>query len=181
MKVIRNIVIICIVATSLGILLRGVIFRSVITYQAQAARNGSVINDQALVARLDRESIFTVKDVIDRGQRITAEYLEFTTGTCMVDPNQLTRTRQAHCVGYAAFCSAVCNHLLEQSGLASEWTASAWAGKLYMGKKDIHQWFDSPFYKDHDFVVLQNPVTGQRLAIDPVLYDYLHIASVDVK
>ena len=36
----------------------------------------------------------------------------------------------------------------------------------------------STFFKDHDFVTIENKVTGEVFAVDPTLYDYSGIKLV---
>ena len=53
-------------------------------------------------------------------------------------------------------------------------------GKLDFLGMNVHNWFDSSFLKDHDFVIIRNKETGEIKAVDPTLYDYLYIEVVAV-
>jgi hypothetical protein len=81
-------------------------------------------------------------------------------------------------VGYAAFFATTCNYLLKKYHLDATWTAQPQAGKMYLLGENIHPYFHSPFFRDHDFVVIKNKVTGEILAVDPTIHDYLFINKV---
>jgi hypothetical protein len=46
---------------------------------------------------------------------------------------------------------------------------------------NINQYFTSLFVKDHDFVVLENTETKEKIAIDAALYDYFRINKIRLK
>lgn len=81
-------------------------------------------------------------------------------------------------MGYAAYCATAINALLARQDMANEWQARPQAAHLYLFNKNIHQWFHSPFFKDHDIVVVSDNSGQHTIAIDPSLYDYLDIIEV---
>jgi hypothetical protein len=95
-----------------------------------------------------------------------------------VDPNKLIFTRTAHCVGYATFFATTCNQLLSEYGVADEWIAKPHAGQLYFLGANVHQYVNSSFFKDHDFVTIENKKTGRIFVVDPTINDYLFIDFV---
>ena len=67
---------------------------------------------------------------------------------------------------------------IEKNNLSKEWETVHHIGKLTLLGADIHDLFDSPFFKDHDFVVLRNKTSNKVIAVDPSVYDYLWIEEV---
>jgi len=47
--------------------------------------------------------------------------------------------------------------------------------QLYFLGTNIHKYFNSSFFKDHDFVTIENKTTGEIFAVDPTVNDYLRI------
>ena len=39
----------------------------------------------------------------------------------------------------------------------------------------------TPFFKDHDFAIIRNKRTGERIAVDPNVYDYLIIREITLR
>ena len=69
--------------------------------------------------------------------------------------------------------------LLSVSGFSqTEYKAEHKIGEIKLLGIDVHQYFDSQFYKDHDFNEVRNLVTGEKVSIDPTLSDYLRIETV---
>jgi len=65
--------------------------------------------------------------------------------------------------------------------LDNEWKATAHIGKLDLFGENIHSYIKSPFFKNHDFVIIMNITTQEKIIIDPSLYDYLMIEKVTLK
>ena len=104
---------------------------------------------------------------------------EITANENDVDPNKLITSRKAHCIGYASFFATTCNYLLKKYNLSDQWTAKPKVGQLYFIGQNIHKYFNSPFFKDHDFVTIENKKTDQIFAVDPTVYDYLLIDFIN--
>ena len=169
----------------LCVLFRGCLYRQVVAYESIGVRmNYKVIDNElhdCINTSLENESEMNIDEIIERSLDITASELNFTTGKNDVDPNKLIHSKTAHCVGYAAFCAATCNDILNKYNLDRTWLATPHIGKLYFLGMNVHNWFDSSFLKDHDFVIIRNSGTGEIKAVDPTLYDYLYIEEVAVK
>jgi galactose mutarotase-like enzyme len=109
---------------------------------------------------------------------ITSSRLNFTVDKNDVDPNNLVSFRTAHCVGYANFFTTTCNYLLQKNDLADTWEVKTEIGQLYLFGVNVHSYLNSPFLKDHDFVSIENQETGEVLAVDPSVHDYLGISLI---
>lgn len=168
-----------------AVVLRGCIFRQVIVYQTVGQRNAYPLTNPAFKAYLSDNARLSAHcsatDVIDRALTLTAERLHFTADNNPIDPNRLYETRTAHCVGYAAFFVTACNYLFKENGMGDTWSAHQHIGQLYCFGTNVHPFFSTPFFKDHDFVIIQNWQTGEQIAVDPNMYDYLYIREISFR
>jgi hypothetical protein len=123
----------------------------------------------------------SVRGVVSAGLAITSEHLSFTTHNASPLPHELFRTQSANCIGYAAFFISVWRALRAQNGLEDTWQVEQHIAQLYLLGYNVHRWFRSPFFRDHDIVVLRNKQTGQIIAVDPSLHDYLLIETVSFR
>ncbi len=173
--------------TLLLLLIATVVFRSwlynhMVSYKSLAARNTYSLTDKSLISELKKEipDSPSVEQLTEKALSFTASTLTYSPHQQSSDPNQLYYSHNAHCVGYAAYYAACCNHLFVKHNY-KEWSAAPVAGQLYLLGVNVHPYFNSPFFKDHDFVLLTNTATGQTIAVDPSLYDYTFIKKVSLK
>jgi len=161
---------------------RGWLYRQIVTYQTIGQRAGYSVNDQKLINYIDHslggKKDPDVQSIIQLSLSITAQQLNFTAGRNDLDPNKLVYSKTAHCVGYAAFYASTCNYLLQKFSLQDAWMAKHQIGQLNLFGNNIHHYFNTPFFKDHDFVTIENKITGEKFAVDPSLYDYFWIKFV---
>lgn len=182
MKIIKRVFLtICIIAT-VEFLLRGWLYRHLVTYKSIGLRtNYSARNEKLIICidqTADRHTNPEIKQIIKLSLSITSEQLKYSANKNNVDPNMLINSKTAHCVGYASFFSTTCNYLLKRKNLSNSWVALPQAGQLYFLGTNIHKYFNSSFFKDHDFVSIENKTTGEIYAVDPTVNDYLHIDFV---
>lgn len=171
-------------------LFRGWIYRQIVAYQPVGDRREYLPESVLLKAMLEkkRAEIFSnstagfasVHQIIETAQEITAEKLAFEWASCPADPNETIRTGKANCIGYAALCAMICNDFFEKAGLNNQWKAHPEIGKLYAFGVDVHPYFHSAFFKDHDFVIVENRATGEVIAVDPVVWDMAGIKRVSL-
>jgi hypothetical protein len=119
-----------------------------------------------------------IKDVIKMGLSATSRQLNFTATHNDTDPNKLIYSRTAHCVGYASYFTTTCNYLLMKNGLAGQWNVKHQIGQLFFLGININKCINTPFFKDHDFVTIENKKTGEIFAVDPTVNDYFFINFV---
>lgn len=169
------------------LLIATVVFRSwlynhMVSYKSIAARNAYSLTDKSLISELEKEipGSPTPEQLIEQALAFTANQLTYSTHQQSANPNKLYYSHNAHCVGYAAYYAACCNHLFVKHNY-KDWRAAPVAGQLYLLGVNVHPYFHSPFFKDHDFVLLTNTKTGQTIAVDPSLYDYTFIKKVSIK
>ncbi len=121
--------------------------------------------DQAIAAALDS----------------TAARLHFSTGKVNSNPALLLHGGPANCIGYAALCAALIKGQLEAAGLSDRYVVEAVIGKMYAGDQDLHAFFTSPFWKDHDVVRIADLTSNEVIVLDPTLYDHVGIGRVSFR
>lgn len=180
----RNLV----VLVCMGILLlvcRGPLFRALVTYRITGQRTTYAITNPQLLQYMDASTQEfkprDVRDIIRKSLHITTRCLHFRQKHTISNPNVLVVSRRAHCVGYAAFFTTVCDHLLNQYGYGREWKARPLVARIWCCGMNLHVFFTSPFFRDHDFAVVENTRSGQQYFVDPVVSDYLRINSVHAR
>ena len=119
--------------------------------------------------------IYVIKDI---AQRLTSERLSFSLKAKESDPNKTFETGEANCIGYAAFTATVANHLIEKMYADNSWKAIPCKGKLYVFGSDIHQYTESRWFKDHDFVIFRNRESDSEIYADPTVSDYMGINEI---
>lgn len=161
------------------LLFRGWLFRQLVHYKTIGQRTEYLVTDADLEHLIDqaveKHKPKDAKAAIRLSLRLTAQELHFVVARNDNDPNLLIHSKKAHCVGYAAFFASVCNAVLARSGLADDWAAKPQIGALYLLGVNIHRYFKTPFFKDHDFDRIVNRQTGEEILVDPTVYDYFRI------
>ena len=182
MKIIKKIFLILFILIAICILFRESIYRHLVSYKSIGQRINYTVKDKALVEviekNISKDQSSHVRLLIKLSLKITSEQLNFTASKNEVDPNILIYTKTAHCVGYASFCSTTCNYLFDKFKMSDTWMAKSQVGQLYFLGINIHPYFHSPFFKDHDFVIIENKRTHEKIAIDPTINDYFFIEFV---
>ncbi len=161
------------------VLFRGWLFRLVVTYYPISAQQNYSVSDKKLEELLDNQPIGSnVENIIEQSLRLTANQLRFTSGKNFTDPNQLFYSKTAHCVGYAAFFNITCQALLRNAKLENQFRVKHLRGKLTLLGFDLHRLTNSPFFRDHDFNVVEDLQTGKKIYVDASLQDVLGIGYV---
>ena len=182
MKFIKRLLLILLFFTVVVILFRGTVYRSLVKYDSVGERTNYSVTDDKLTHYIDTGSKSLadpeIQQIIRSALSLTSAQLNFTAQKNDNDPNKLMTSKSAHCVGYAHFFASTCNYLLDRHKLSGDWIAKPQIGQLYFLGINVHQFFSSPFLKDHDFVIIENKKTGETFAVDPTLSDYLWIDFV---
>jgi hypothetical protein len=181
MKIIKRIGIFLLLFLLTGLIVGGWVYRYLIMYKTIGERLPYAVKEPVLLQYISSNDHLQepeVNDIIILSLKLTSKRLHFTNGINSKDPNELILSNSANCIGYAAFFSTVCNKLLEKHNLKGEWIAKPQIGQLYCFGTNIHPYFKSTFFKDHDFVIIENKNTDRFMAVDPSLYDYTRIQYV---
>ncbi|MFM7234503.1 MAG: hypothetical protein ACKOZM_07920 [Flavobacteriales bacterium] len=178
----RKITLILVVFFLIVFCLKGWLFRSCFSYSDSGKRGSNVLISEDLRQYADSiaasETPTDVMDVVMLANEITSEHLMFRSTSNEINPNTLFTYRRTHCVGYAAFFQVVCNYLLVKFNFDNEWSCSAHVGRIYFMTMDVHRFFKSPFFKDHDFNIIRKKSENEAIYVDATLYDYFGIATV---
>lgn len=164
--------------------LKGYLFRALICYQEIGQRSDIKITNNNLISKIDSvtgEQEIDIVKVLQIANNITKSELSFTTGVASRDPNILIRTNQANCVGYAAMFNSVANYLINKNALHDHIKSEHKIGQLEFLGINLHQFFDDPFFKDHDYNEIIDLGANQKYYIDPTVSDYLLINRIAVK
>lgn len=182
MKIIKQSLLIILLLAAVGFLFRGWIYSHAVSYKAVGTRTIYPAKDkyftQHIDSCLDHQIKPDIKQIIKLALAITSEKLTYTANKNDIDPNELIISQKAHCVGYAAFFTTTCNYLLAKNNLSNQWTAKPRIGQLYFLGRNVHPYFKSSFFKDHDFVTIENKETGESFAVNPTVNDYLYVDFV---
>lgn len=185
MKNLKRILQSILIIVLIGLVFRGSVYRKVITYKSIGERVSYSATNKTLIKYIEENTINAkdpkIEKIIDMGLSATSRLLRFTTSKNHIEPNKLINTKTANCIGYATFFSANCNYLLKKYALDNNWIAKPHKGQLYLFGINIHKYFKSAIFKDHDFVIIENKRTGEVLAVDPSINDYLYIDYVTLK
>ena len=155
------------------------LYNQAVTYRSIGLRTNYSATNPLLVEQLESATgdgkKADVRQIIDLALTVTSQQLNFTAENNANDPNKLIHSRTAHCIGYASYFATTRNYLLMKNELDDQWIARPQIGQLYVLGTNVHKYLNSPFLKDHDFVIIENIATGETLAVDPTVNDYLKI------
>ena len=182
MKFIKQTFIITFILATIGILFRGWLYRHLVTYKSIGLRTSYPATAKNLIAYIGTNTTGQtnpdIEQIVELGLSITSDQLRFTASKNDIDPNKLINSRTAHCVGYASFFATTSQYLLKKYNLSDQWIIKPHIGQLYFLGKNIHRYFSSPFFKDHDFVTIENKKTGEIFAVDPTVNDYFYVELI---
>ena len=181
MITIKRIGLLIVILLTIGIFSREWIYSQTVNYISIGPRTSYPATNTNLshyIESSSQETDLEIPEIIKLGLSLTSQQLNFTAEKNHNDPNKLITSRTAHCVGYASFFATTCNYLLEKNNLNEDWIAKPHIGQLHIFGTNIHKYLDSPFLKNHDFVTIENKTTGEILAVDPTIHDYLAITFI---
>jgi hypothetical protein len=165
----------------LFLLFKGWIYRCTVTYREIGQRQVIALQDSGVIANIQKQRnhrTLSVAEIVETSRSETNARLRFTTGKASSNPNMAVRVGEANCVGYSALFSSIANQLSNEQRSSHSLRARHLIGRLYFLGVDVHQFFSSPFFRDHDFVEIEDTSTGEKIFVDPVVHDYLGIDRV---
>lgn len=163
---------------------RNSLYQAVVSYKPSGERPYFKVEDRELICFIEEnihKSQYDVKELVDLSLSITAKCLRFNASSVSNEPNACFTSHSADCMGYATLQSSVCNYLFQKFGMGEEWIAQPMVGEIYFLGVDVHPYLKGPFFRNHDFVKVENLVTKERFYTDPSFYDYIHIDYISVK
>ncbi len=153
---------------------RGTIYRACFHYEVLRERN--VVGANSLTFEPKRAD--DINGCINTALEETSCSLRFTTGKAESRPDRALVSGKANCIGYAALFKARCDACLKDSGMDKEWTVHQEVAEIHWGSFNIHLLFKSSFWKDHDIDLIENKRTGERIFVDPTLYDTIGVDRI---
>ncbi len=165
------------------IVFRGSIYRSVIKYKPIQKRTIKFVSNGNLKNKIKAtfdESDFNLYEINREALNLTTKTLSFTFGKASRDPNVLMNTKKGNCVSYAAMYASIVQEIILKNKLQNDFAVTHEVAKLKFLGLDIHALFSSSFFKDHDFNILENLKTGEKIYIDPSISDCLWIQNIAV-
>jgi hypothetical protein len=185
MKILKVSLFVAISLISVAFLFRGFLYRQLVNYKSIEQRKTYAASNKALTDYIQEETTAfkpgNIKEIIKLSLKLTSQRLSYRKANNNIDPNNLIISKNAHCIGYSAFFTSTCNLLLRKYGLADKWNSRQLVGHIYFCGINIHTIFKSPFFKDHDFNIIENSETGEKYFVDPTLNDFLKINFVTSK
>ena len=163
------------------ILFRGFVYRLLINYSEIGTRTEIKITSQELINKIESKSAdrkIGFEEIIRIANSVTNEELRFTGNKASNNPNELINTNRANCIGYSAMFNSIANYLIKENELNQEIESKHKIGQIDLLGINLHQFFENPFFRDHDFNEMKNLKTGERILIDPSVSDYLWINKV---
>jgi len=163
---------------------RGWIYRHIISYKITGERKGYELTSQRLRSAIDQELTvleLPLDDLIDISLHQTNSELSFAFEATLQDPNQILQKGTTNCMGYAAVFHSIASHIITKQKLGGYYRSRHLVGKIHVLGINIHKYIDHPFFKDHDFNMIENIRTGEKIYADPSISDYLGIDRITVK
>ena len=164
----------------LVILFRGPLYRALTHYEVVSYREVPTLPDAGLRAVSDSLSRLSADDeevFVFQVQEYVADRLVFRARNSGRTAAAIRAGGQANCVGYARLLTDLLNRsaVIRASGLY----ARSAVAKIFILGFDVHQFTDSPFFRDHDVVEIRNADGGVYRVLDPSLFDYTGVSWVE--
>ena len=95
----------------------------------------------------------------------------------MTNPNSILDGKQGHCKMYSCVMASTFNQLAKLKKLEASCRVAY--GHVFLYGVNLHQFFSSGFFRDHDFCVIKDK-SGVHAA-DALMYDYFMIDQIRVR
>jgi len=165
-------------------LFKGIIYRFLVNYSVIKTRTSIHLTNTTLCNEIDERikgKTFTINEIIELTTLITSKKLSFTFHKASSNSNYILKEQKANCIGYSSLFNSIGTYILKQKKLTKQYKFTHQVGKLAILGYDIHQFIDSPFFKDHDFNEIEDLKTNVSYFVDPSLNDYFYINYVVCK
>lgn len=163
-------------------MLKGVLFRALVSYEIIHQRNTVTITDKVFIEKIENETRgiedFTLAQIAAIGSKLTTDHLSFTFENQSQDLSKVLKSRKANCVGYARLFNSICEYIISSNHLEEQFSTNHIVAKIYFFNYELTQLFDAAFFKDHDFVQIVDLDKEKHLFFDPSLKDYIGVGEV---
>jgi len=165
----------------LTILFRGFLYRTSVNYLKIKIRPNIKLIDKKLIEEINEQTenrTLSIEEIIKLSNRITSKNLDFTFDKTSNNPNVIYELKQANCIGYSSLFNSIGNHIIRKQKLTDKYEFVHLVGKLNVFGFNVHNFINSPFFRDHDYNEIKDKQTGKMKFVDPSLRDYLRIEYV---
>lgn len=139
------------------------------------------MTDKNLIKEINERTenkILSIEEIIKFSNSITSEKLDFTFDKVPSNPNLVAELKKANCIGYSSLFNSIGNYIIRKQKLTDKYEFTHLVGKLNIFGINLHNLFNSPFFKTHDFNEIRNKQTDEKKFVDPSLRDYFSIEYV---
>ncbi|CAM3937772.1 hypothetical protein [Elizabethkingia bruuniana] len=164
-----------------AILCRSCLFNTFFRYNVIGERKVVQFKDRELRTFLDNQKKNDINDIIQSALEKSTSDLSFSFEKCDNKTDILVKTKKANCVGYSAYLASTIQYMLNSKKLNDKWRVSHKVGNIFFLQMNINNYMKSKFFRDHDFVIVENTETKEVIAIDGTLYDYFGINRIKLK
>ena len=120
----------------------------------------------------------TEKDLLRFVLENTSGVLDFDMHTnALQNPNAILDRKSGHCKMYSYVAASSYNQLAKLNKISGNCRVAY--GHVYLYGVNLHQFFSSSFFRDHDFCVIKDK-SGVH-AVDAILYDCLMIDQIRLR
>jgi len=163
------------------ILFRGFLYRTSINYTKVEVRKNITLTDKKWIKEINKQTkgrTLSIEEIIKLSNKITSDNLNFTFNKVSSNPNLVSELKKANCIGYSSLFNSIGNYIIGKQKLNHKYEFIHLVGKLSFFGFNVHNLFNNPFFKDHDFNEIKYKQTGENKYVDPSLRDYLRIEYV---
>ena len=160
---------------------RGFLFRTSVNYSEIDHRKNVELTDKKLIAEINNQTkgkVLNIEEIIELSNEITSDNLAFSLHRVSSNANAVYISKKANCIGYSSLFNSIGTYMLQQQQQTDTYEFIHLVGALDVLGFNIHNLFDNPFFKDHDYNEIINKKTHTKLFVDPSLRDYLRIEYV---
>jgi hypothetical protein len=162
---------------------RGQLFRLCIHYEPVGERTILVVNNPDLQSEITgwatKNPTASVKSRIAFSRRLTAKSASFVMRSASGQPDDVYVSGEANCVGYARLFAGVLEEVNKAMGAERSVSQAVLIAELNLFGQSLHQLFNDPFWRDHDYNRVTDLETGEVYFLDVTLYDYLGVRWVN--
>ena len=164
------------------VLLRGPIFRTLVSYEEVYERPSVALPSEKIRhlinQELDTKDNLSILQIARISQKITRQLLDFSFEKTNSNIAVVIDNGSANCVEYTRLCNAVVNEIIRVQGKTNQIEGKHKVGVIRLLGMNVHQWTDNSFWKDHDYNEIRDLKSGEQIIFDATVNDYFYINTV---
>ena len=153
------------------------LFNLCVTYQQTSEISVEMLTDEYWTTEVDKilssSGYQGVEEYNDLIVKLISSKLNFGSEQKENNPNDF-RESTAHCVGYSSLHASLLNYSFKKSS----YIATHVRGDIYLFGFQLTDKLQSSFFKDHDFVRIENPASGRYFYTDASVYEFTRVSRV---